>query len=49
MEGKLPLVRCFWHVEGPAVDRDSQRVLNMNMGGHISLGYFMWQRDLQMF
>jgi len=46
MEGRLPLVRCYWHVDGPAVDKDSPRVLNVNLGGHISMGYFFWQRDI---
>jgi len=49
MEGKMPLIRCFWHVDGPAVDRDSRKILNVNAGGHISQGYFMWQRDLEMY
>jgi prepilin-type N-terminal cleavage/methylation domain-containing protein len=49
MADRLPLIRCFWHVPGPIVDRDSGDVLNVNVGGHVSQGFFMWQRDLNMF
>jgi len=46
---KVPMIRCFWHVPGPAVPRNSRDVLNINYGGHYSRGYFMWQRDLSLF
>ncbi|NQT19541.1 MAG: prepilin-type N-terminal cleavage/methylation domain-containing protein [Planctomycetes bacterium] len=49
LEGKLPLIRCYWHVDGPAVDKHCRQVLNLNAGNHISMGYFMWQRDLDMY
>ena len=49
MEGRLPLIRCYWHVGGPIVDRESTAVLNVNVGGDMSMGHFMWQRDLGMY
>lgn len=47
--GKLPLIRCYWHLDGPSVDSNTSKVLNVNTGGHISMGYMMWQRDLGMY
>jgi len=49
MKGRLPLIRCYWHVDGPAVDKESRKILNVNAGGHVTMGYFMWQRDLGMY
>ncbi len=46
MDEKLPLIRCYWHVGGSPVDRESRSVLNVNLGGHFSQGYFFWQRDI---
>ncbi|HUS58561.1 MAG TPA: prepilin-type N-terminal cleavage/methylation domain-containing protein [Planctomycetota bacterium] len=49
MEGKLPVIRCYWHLRGTSVDRNSTDILNLNDGGHVSKGHFMWQRDFDMF
>ena len=49
LEGRLPLIRCYWHVSGPTVDKESADVLNVNVGGNVSQGYFFWQRDLSMY
>jgi len=45
----VPMLRCFWHVPNPVVPKHSRDVLNINYGGHYSRGYFMWQRDLDLF
>ena len=49
MEGKLPLIRCYWHLQGPAIDKRSENILNLNVGGHITTGHFMWEEDLGMY
>lgn|GEM_PF-1271143 len=49
MEHKMPLIRCYWHVDGPSVDKERTDVLNVNVGGHVSQGHFFWQRDLGMY
>jgi len=49
MEQKMPLIRCYWHVNGPSVDKEGTDVLNVNVGGHVSQGHFFWQRDLGMY
>jgi len=50
MQNKLPIVRCYWHVNGPNVDRNSSDVLNVfDGGGQVERGHFMWQRDFGLF
>jgi hypothetical protein len=43
-DGHVPILRCFWHVEGPVLD-DKSWILNIRYDFSVYKGHKHWELD----